>query len=315
MNSEKSNCYEQFKYPHLKNVKNINNNYSNVIFITRQIKLDGTQGAIFNEGNNVVFASRNVVLNESKKDNMRFRSEMKNHLQTFEKYFKDNPDNFLIGEWMPTTNMFYIFDEAKIIHDTLFNSKYLNFTERFKYLKNFNLNVLEPEIILKNEIPKNYSIEEIKDIIYKHSKFEGHSDEGYVFKIYSEINNEIIQIDKLKVLNKDYFTEKRIQIENLKTLKTTKTKQLKCSEELDIFFKDNPNVLEKAINKVSYEQNIEIKSIKNFIEKFRFLIVKELEIEYSEFLIDNNLIKNPNFSTTKQFNIFLTIYLASLNII
>lgn len=266
-----NDLYKQFKYEHLKNVKQMYKNYSNVVLITRQIKLDGTQGNVFSINNKIFFASRNVVLIET--DNAGFKQYLIN-LNMYQNYINDNSDGYLIGEWMVQEKKFYIFDEAKLNNET--KPVYCNFLERCEVLKNkYNFDVIQPEIIYHRKEPVELTSEEIKTIIYQNSTFTDTTTEGFVFKIYTQSDNKIQITAKFKHLNNFY---KRLQVNKIIKIKRVYNKDI-----LEFFY-DNPNLFHKICDKVNVELN---NSLNNNSETFKTILSKDNLNKYRQNLFNS----------------------------
>lgn len=293
---KKIELYDQIKYPHLQSVKNIHRKdeemYQKVSIITKQEKLDGTQGAIFFENDKIIFASRNVVLLTT--DNANFREYMtKKNIKDLEKYFADYPDHMLIGEWMKSKE-FFVFDEARIVSvDDKLESKYLNFYERSKILKkNYYLDVIQPEAIVKNDEPKNYEKEEISGILNENATFDTDTIEGYVFKIYvADDDGKLFISDQMKIINRKYI--------ELMELKTKKEKNPSKGKESLVtrFFNDECKVLDKVYKKIVIEKCNEtnadptdlLERLDNsFLEKHEDDFLRKILEEFKEYENDNN---------------------------
>ena len=210
-------------------------------------KLDGSQGTVWCENDELMVASRNRLLS-SKSDNAGFHKYIQENKEKYLAFFKDHPNYVLYGEWLVKHtinyeenlyNKFYIFD----VFDTKTN-QYINLAEKqYQYSA---LNFIQPFAIHNGKDAKVF-IEDYKNesSLWSYGTAIENEGEGFVVKKYNHINKFGRKV-YLKVLSDNFKSKKQKPKANSSITFPARNNDLIEAEIIDKYMDDHFIQKEKA---------------------------------------------------------------------
>lgn len=258
--------YLQYCYSHISNYQGKDKIITWNGFVTRQNKIDGTQGVIclgnimdevefskseytpetivekadrtavdeddFWEEHKLIYCSRkNVLMNGM--DNMMFKKFCLTIDTQLKNFFFDYPNLVLFGEFdfKATDKMFHVFDVGRFYDKK--GTKFVNFNKFYKTVEKYGLTILEPTVFDSSQ----HDLDNIEKLVHESQFPRDYLLEGYVFKFWT--TDGVLKKSR-KFINPDH-SEFDIRNRNRHFTK------------INSFIKSEPNIFLKCCSKL-FEQ-------------------------------------------------------------